>query len=275
MESCFRARRKKLTLFRETAIAQNADFVNPQISKMHQWVNWWLGRLYPEVCQVCDKEKASFYESYRCGSCRSGVEFIELPFCKRCGTPFEGEITNEFTCSNCLDQELHFRSARAAVRLTRVVQDVVHAYKYEGGLWFEPLLAGWLADHAAEVLPPREWDWIVPVPLHWWKARQRSFNQAERLGSILSKATGISMNTKLVRRNRATDTQTRLNRQERAENMKRAFEYRAKERIEGKRIILVDDVLTTGATASACAKVLMRNGAAVVDVWTVARGTLK
>ena len=239
------------------------------------WSESWLGRLYPEVCQVCHEQRASAAEGFLCEGCRNQVEWIDHPYCDRCGTPFEGEITTRFTCSNCQELDLHFRSARAAIHLKGPGQRVILDYKYRHGLWFEQLLGEWLVVRALEDVRREDWDWIVPVPLHWWKARQRSFNQAERLGRMLSKATGIPLNTRLLRRNRATGTQTRLNRDEREENMKRAFEYRPRERLAGQRILLVDDVLTTGATASACAKVLRKNGASVVDVWTVARGTLK
>jgi predicted amidophosphoribosyltransferase len=91
----------------------------------------------------------------------------------------------------------------------------------------------------------------------------------------LSAATGIPLSNRLLRRVQPTHTQTRLSRAERTENVKRAFTFRSRDRVDGARIILVDDVLTTGATASACAKLLQQNGASVVDVWTVARGILK
>jgi ComF family protein len=107
------------------------------------------------------------------------------------------------------------------------------------------------------------------------KRRERSFNQSLRLARRLARATGIPVNTRLLRRTERTRTQTRLTRTERAENVKRAFAYRLKTPLTGERIVLVDDVLTTGATANACAKTLMQNGAGVVNVWTVARGTLQ
>ena len=116
---------------------------------------------------------------------------------------------------------------------------------------------------------------ILPVPLHPRRQRQREFNQAQVLSRALSKATGVAMATKLLRRVVDTRTQTRLSRSERSENMRGAFGFvGAKADVKGKRMVVVDDVLTTGATANACARLLRQNGAKEVCVWTLARGLL-
>jgi competence protein ComFC len=230
---------------------------------------------YPEVCQICRAERAGAAESYVCGRCRSAIRYIEAPLCECCGLPFEGEITVSFECANCHDQQLHFRSARAAVELSGPIQDTVHRYKYSHATWFEPFLADLLIACAKPVLAQSQWDYILPIPLHWLKRRERSFNQAQRLAGHLSRATGIPLAGRLLKRVEPTSTQTRLTRAQRTENVKRAFAYGGRGKLAGARIVLVDDVLTTGATASACAKLLMHNGAGVVDVWTVARGILK
>jgi ComF family protein len=237
-----------------------------------------LALFYPDICQICRQEKATSAESYICQRCRSaktGVRYIEPPFCDCCGLPFEGDISVTFECANCKDQQLHFRSARAAVELTGLVQDVIHKYKYNHATWFEPFLSELLVSRAAPILAASKWDFIVPIPLHWLKLRERSFNQSVRLAHHLSRATGIPLHIGLLKRIQRTHTQTRLSRAERTENVKRAFACRVRISLKGARIVLIDDVLTTGATASACAKLLLRNGAAVVDVWTVARGILK
>lgn len=237
-----------------------------------------LALFYPEICQICNAERATCAESYVCGGCRAGrdgIRMVEAPFCDCCGLPFQGEIEVRFECANCREQELHFRHARAAVEFSGVVKEAIHRYKYNHASWFEPLLSELLIGRAQQELRAEDWDLIVPIPLHWAKLRGRTFNQAARLARRLSGLTGIPMNTRLLKRTQPTQTQTRLTRAERTENVKRAFAYRGRERIDGARIVLVDDVLTTGATASACAKLLKQKGAAVVDVWTVARGILK
>ena len=112
----------------------------------------------------------------------------------------------------------------------------------------------------------------MPVPLHPLKEREREFNQAEILARHLGEAIGIPLNAKLLRRVASTLTQTRLTREQRAANMRGAFEVRAGIELNGERVVLVDDVFTTGATTNACARALRTAGAGEVCVWTVARG---
>ena len=125
---------------------------------------------------------------------------------------------------------------------------------------------------AAPVLREEPWDFLVPVPLHPLKFREREFNQAELLAAQLARATGIPLHRHLLRRVTATATQTLLTRERRAANMKNAFAVPPGISLAGKRLVVVDDVFTTGATTSECARALRGAGAAAVSVWTVARG---
>jgi len=239
---------------------------------LQNWFNVGLGFLFPEICQLCGEQRATAKEGYVCGRCWSQVRFIKPPFCERCGLPFEGDLTAPFECANCREMELHFSAARSAVVARGPVREIIHRYKYQRALWFEPFLAGLLLRETMPALRGQGWDLIVPVPLHPLKQREREFNQAERLAARLSAATRIPLNKKLLRRVRFTNTQTRLTRPERAANMRGAFAMRHAARLDGERVILVDDVFTTGATTSACAQTLLAAGAAEVCVWTVARG---
>jgi competence protein ComFC len=235
-------------------------------------INTTLGFFYPEVCALCQDEKATAQTGFVGPRCRSQVQWIRPPFCQRCGLPFAGDITASFECSNCRDMELHFSSARSAVVAKTVVLEAIHHFKYSRALWFENFLAGLLATEAAPVLRGQKNSFIVPVPLHPLKRREREFNQAETLAMRLSEATGIPVNAQLLHRVKATETQTHLRRDERAENMRRAFAMRQGVKLNGERIIVVDDVLTTGATTNDCARALKSAGASDVCVWTVARG---
>jgi len=231
-----------------------------------------LAFFYPEICQICRAEYATARDGFVGPRCRSQVHFIEPPFCERCGLPYPGAITAPFECSNCREMGFHFSSARSAVVAHDVVREVIHRYKYQRALWFEPFLARLFLDRAVPALRARDWDFILPVPLHPMKRREREFNQAERLAGQLSSATGIPLNPGLLGRIRPTATQTLLTRQQRAANMRGAFAVRSGVRLNGQRVVLVDDVFTTGATTSACAEALRAAGAGDVCVWTVARG---
>lgn len=241
-------------------------------NRAKSWLDAALGFLYPYNCQICHANRVAPHEGYVCKDCHGAVRFIKAPLCDRCGLPFSGEITSKFECSNCREIELRFSSARAVVAATGNVLDVLHRYKYQRALWFEPFLARLLVRHWIENPKTEKWDLIVPVPLHPLKEREREFNQAERLGRHLSAATQIPMDPNLLTRTVHTKTQTRLTRSQRSANVRRAFRIKGKGHLNGKRVILIDDVLTTGATASACAKTLRSAGAGEVCVWTVARG---
>jgi ComF family protein len=232
-----------------------------------------LNLIYPPVCQLCAKERAGAREGYVGGKCWTGVRFITAPFCERCGLPYDGDLTHPFRCANCAEVEFGFRFARSAVRANAMMLDVIHRYKYHHALWFEPFLADLLERTATPALAGQSWNLLVPVPLHPLKLRQRQFNQAERLARCLGRALGLPVNGRVVRRVQFTETQTKLSRPQRAANVNAAFAPRAGENLHGQNGILVDDVMTTGATTSACARALRQAGADDVCVWTVARGT--
>lgn len=236
------------------------------------WLNAGLSFFYPEWCQLCGRARATSSQSFLCENCRAQVRPIIPPFCERCGKPFEGEILSGFECWNCRGEELFFCRARSAAVARDSLLEIIHRYKYKGAVWFEPFLGELLVRAAAPELRGEQWDCIAPVPLHPTKEREREFNQAERLARRLGRGAGIQVEARLLRRTVQTRTQTLLTREERRENVRNAFALGAGAEVQGRRIILVDDVFTTGATTGACAKVLRRGGAAEVCVWTVGRG---
>jgi competence protein ComFC len=246
------------------------NFSWPQ--NLSTWLDAGLGFLFPNVCQICHSQRSTAREGYVCGACFENVRFITAPFCKRCGLPAQGAITNEFECSNCQDLELRFDFARAAVVTNPFILEVIHRYKYQRALWFEPFLASLLVQQASPQLSRSDWDLIVPVPLHPAKRREREFNQAERLAIHLARATGIPVSRKVLKRIEPTRSQTALSRSERTANVAGAFSVTDPKSLKGQRIVLIDDIFTTGATTNSCSKILLRNGSCKVCVWTVARG---
>jgi ComF family protein len=246
--------------------------MTPAAGRLQSWLNTGLALLYPEVCQLCKAEPATPHEGFVGGNCWAQVRFIRPPYCQRCGLPFAGEMTASFVCANCHELKLHFSSARSAVVAKSVVLEAIHQFKYSRALWFEKFLADLLVREAGPALRGQCWDWLVPVPLHPLKEREREFNQSALLARHLSRATRIPCGERVLRRARPTATQTHLKRDQRAANMQSAFAMCPGASVAGQRIVLIDDVLTTGATTNDCARALRDAGAEDVCVWTVARG---
>ena len=240
----------------------------------HSWNGWVdaaLGWIYPNWCQICDQERAVPSMGFVGDRCLSTVRPVKSPFCDRCGQPFDGALTSSFECANCRGEPLHFESARAAVIAGNCVREALHHYKYHRALWLEPLLVRWLIEAAVPALQNSGWTGLVPVPLHPVREREREFNQATRLARGLSEALGIPVRDNWVVRSRHTPSQTRLNRTQRSQNVRQAFLPGRVRSIAGESIVVVDDILTTGATTNAVAAILRRMGASRVCVWTLAR----
>ncbi len=217
---------------------------------------------------MCGISQADAANGFTCRNCRSQISRTKPPWCEQCGLPFGGAVGEAVTCKNCYEAKWQFACARSIMAARGLVREVIHRYKYNQHEFFEPLMILWL--HSCGSLFPDQPQCIVPVPLHPVKERERGFNQAERLAAGVAKYLGLPMETKFLRRVKYTKTQTNLTRKERLANMHNAFE--APGRMPFSRLLLIDDVMTTGSTASACAAALRGAGAARVDVLTLARG---
>lgn len=199
------------------------------------------------------------------------IAFIEAPFCDGCGSPFEYEMGEGALCPACLARRPAFARARAACLYDEHSRDLILKLKHADRTDLSSLLARWLARAAADILP--ETDAILPVPLHRWRLLRRRYNQAAEMARPLASMTGVPYFPDALRRARATDTQGGKSGAGRRRNVASAFSVspRWRARIAGKRLLLIDDVLTTGATAEGCARVLKAAGAARVDVAVIAR----
>jgi ComF family protein len=164
-----------------------------------------------------------------------------------------------------------FNRARAAVRFDETARTLVHALKYGDRLDLAPMMGRWMANAGREIIAGA--DALVPVPLHWRRQWTRRFNQSALLAEIIAKGTGVRVVPAALKRVKATAQQVGLGRSERALNVQGAFRVppEAESEVAGRRLVLVDDVLTSGATTEACAKALKRAGAGNVDVLTFAR----
>jgi len=224
---------------------------------------------YPALCAVCSEPISQ--AEYLCDGCNRKAPRIKPPFCATCSEPFQGAITETFSCANCAHRLLHFAAAVAAYRSRGVVRQIVHDFKYGQQIHLRHPVAEWLIESLDDPrLRGRRFDVVVPVPLHPARKRERGFNQAELLAGILCARAGLAMREPLERI-RYTTTQTAHDRAERMENLRDAFRLRKKADVRGLRVLLIDDVLTTGSTLSECARVLKRAGAISVHAATAAR----
>lgn len=206
-----------------------------------------------------------------CASCWSKLSFIEPPYCARLGIPFLYDAGPGLLSMEAIADPPAYNRARAAVRYDDVARALVHLFKYGDRLDLAPLMGRWMARAGRELLP--EADALIPVPLHWRRLWTRRFNQSAALAGAISKAAGVPVLHSVLKRVRATAQQVGLSRDERATNVQGAFRVPAEEKaqVASRRIIVVDDVLTSGATVDTCARALLRAGAAQVDVLTFAR----
>ena len=225
--------------------------------------------LYPATCAICRKHIRA--GEYLCDGCEAKLIRIVPPFCQKCSEPFEGSINTKFACANCAHRTIHFDAAVAVYRGRGIVRGVIHEFKYNRQIHLRHLLARWVrAALDDERLRDYRFDVMVPVPLHSARQRERGFNQANLLANLLSKHTSIPCRH-LLKRIRYTTTQTALDRSERMENLHDAFRLRKNADVRGLRVLLIDDVLTTGSTLSECARVLKGAGAISVHAATAAR----
>ena len=225
--------------------------------------------LYPPGCTICGKSIRA--GEYLCDQCETKAVRIVAPFCQKCSEPFEGSITNTFACANCAHRTIYFDAAVSPYRGRGIVRQIIHEFKYGRQIHLRHLVARWLnCALDDERLRKSHFDVIVPVPLHPARQRERGFNQASLLAELLSAQTSIAVKP-LLERTRYTTTQTALDRSERMENLHNAFRLRKNADVRGLRVLLVDDVLTTGSTLNECARILKRANAFSVHAATAAR----
>jgi competence protein ComFC len=224
---------------------------------------------YPPACEICGISVSP--KEYLCPACHAKAPRITRPFCEKCSEPFSGAMEGPFACGNCANQTLHFEAAISVYRARGIVRELIHDFKYKQRSHLRHLVAGWLsAVFADDRLQGRQFDLIVPVPLHPARQRQRGFNQAALIAGLIAPRAGSAVKP-VLDRVRFTTTQTAFDRSERMKNLRDAFRLRHQADVRGLRVLLIDDVLTTGSTLSECARVLKEAGAVSVYAATAAR----
>lgn len=223
----------------------------------------------PPLCPAC---RAPLGDGVGlCASCWSKLSFIEKPFCARLGIPFTYDPGPGLLSMEAIASPPAYERARAAVRYDDIARALVHAFKYGDRLDLAPMLARWMARAGSELT--READALVPVPLHWRRLWSRRFNQSAALAGAIGQSCGVPVLYETLKRIRATPQQVGLSKPQRAENVQGAFRVppERKAEVAGRRLVLIDDVLTSGATVDTCARALLRAGAKQVDVLVFAR----
>ena len=227
-----------------------------------------LGMALPQLCAACREPVEG---EGLCGACWSRLSFIAPPYCERLGTPFAFDPGPGVLSMEAIADPPAYNRARAAVRFDEIARELVHALKYGDRLDLAPMMGRWMANAGRELTAQA--DLLVPVPLHWRRQWSRRFNQSAVLADVVAKASGLRVCHAALKRLKATPQQVGLARTERARNVQGAFAVppEARSEVAGRRLVLVDDVLTSGATTEACTRALMRAGAAGVDVLVFAR----
>jgi ComF family protein len=206
-----------------------------------------------------------------CASCWSKLSLIEKPYCAKLGIPFTYDPGPGLLSMEAIADPPAYDRARAAVRYDEVARALVIAFKFSDRLDLAPMMGRWMARAGRELLADA--DGLLPVPLHWRRLWARRFNQAASLAGAISAVSAVPVLHGALNRVRATPQQVGLSKAERAGNVQGAFQVPAerKAQIAGKKLVLIDDVLTSGATVDTCARALLRAGAARVDVLVFAR----
>lgn len=236
---------------------------------MFQGARWVLDAVLPPRCPSCGVIVE--IPAAVCGSCWSAIGFIAEPLCERCGRPFEFTVADRSICGRCLADPPVFDRARAVALYDDASRGLILKFKHGDGIHLAPLFGTWLSRAGAGLLA--ETDLLIPVPLHRGRLFARRYNQAAILALDLGDRTGVPVDVLGLIRARRTPSQGTRTRSGRERNVRGAFKVTRDlaGRIAKKRVLLIDDVLTSGATANACARVLLRSGATRVDVLTIAR----
>ena len=239
---------------------------------LYRLLNGLRDLVYPKICLSCkNKLDKSKQDSFICQDCWSNIKRNVPPFCHYCGRRLKAANITKNICPDCIRKNFHFDSAFSPCVYTGVIKDLIHEFKYKNkdhlGLSLSKLMVEFIKEYNA---PIDYVDFIIPIPLHKTKLREREFNQAEILSRHIAKEFRKCVLTDVLLRTRETKTQADLEMAERILNVRDSFSVTKHEQIRRKNILLVDDVLTTGATSSEAAKALKNAGANIVFVLTLA-----
>jgi ComF family protein len=227
--------------------------------------------IFPPRCITCSGIIEEHGPLPFCPLCASGIRYIHSPLCTRCGIPFHSAETEDHPCGECLESEKRYKVARAVGYYEATLLTAIHLFKYQGKIGIGKILGNFMADFAAETWDMQVFSAIIPIPLHRKRLRERGFNQALILAREIANRFSLPLDFMTLRREVFTAPQVGLGRKERLLNVRGAFAVRKPERIAHGKLLLVDDVYTTGSTLAECARILLEAKADSVSILTMAR----
>ena len=225
---------------------------------------------FPPQCLLCNTSFTPENSRYFCNKCYDDFSFIKNPVCEKCGLPFQTQEGADHLCGQCITGKHFFDKARSVSTYDGTLRKALHGFKYNEKSLLSKPLSQILAAYGENLLNQKEYDAIVPVPLHSKRLRQRGYNQALILAKTAGKAWGIKVDIKSLERVKWTIPQTVLSKNERQKRIRGSFSC-SPERVRDKNLLIIDDIYTSGSTVSECARILKKNGALKVDVLTFAR----
>jgi ComF family protein len=246
---------------------------NP-VSFLDQILDSLLNLFYPEVCFICADPIVHRKERGVCTKCLNKVRDLQLqpPVCSSCGLPMPNfESGADVLCGHCVLQPPAYSGARSFGYYSGELGRLIQGLKFNNRRNLVPLLVPFLIQAYYGSWDRDDFDLVVPIPLHPKRRRTRGYNQSEMLARLLARRTGIPFGNSVLIRKRSTLPQVGLTDTQRRENVRNAFQCINSGQISGRRILLIDDVMTTGATASSASAALMKGGALRVSVLTLAR----
>lgn len=227
--------------------------------------------VFPPCCASCSAVFTEGEGPLFCRGCERRIPALTPPLCPRCGISVGPEGGGDHLCGACLAEEPPFDLARALGRYETVLLEAIHRFKYGGQSALGKKLGRRMAAFPFPGFDGRAFDAVLPVPLHVRRLRERGYNQSLLLAREIARAYRLPLDFQSLQRTQVTAPQVELGRRARQDNVRGAFAVVWPERVEGRRLLLVDDVFTTGSTIGECCRVLRKAGAARIAVLTLAR----
>lgn len=240
---------------------------------MNTWLESLITFIYPAKCRCCEMPMGVGGVHYICDTCWEKIEFLSTPWCGICGTPLNSSASNNNdVCADCRKQPPWYGKRRAIAFYEPTVRGAIHLFKYEKKRILAKHLNQLIQAHLPTDFFAADYDFLIPIPLHTRRQRDRGFNQSEQIAQSIAELWHVPVRMDILFRIKDTAPQSSMNsREERIENIADAFEVRSIETITNQRILLVDDIYTTGTTVDEASRVLLTGNPTEVDILTLAR----